>query len=866
EVCDFSDSSHDSNANAADDEVSSVVRSLIMNPPIMTTVVATTVAANTSSTLVPRAGDELVRASIFTDSAILDFEMPPQIYVPKWNVLNEYALDNSSACHGLVDHLAPLTCLCAEVRMRLDHTLREKKRLEGRFNRKADLFKERDVEMASLRAQLSLKEAKAKEEICLRGQVATIEAAEVIRASELESLKEHNATLEGKLSCDELSVKVASFKSEKDKLIDQVCMLEGTYFRLHDEVTGYKLFKEQIEVLQDKRVRVPSDCVVGLDSDLIKMALHMNKEFYPHYLTTIAGQMWILGRGLKLVVLKCLQSPEYLVALGGSIGPAINKGMQDGLAAGIDHGKVERGLIDVFAYNPSVEANCVSAIDALRMTAYVPYVSDNGVSPFLDLIMVRFVSIRPAPEPSTQDDPSVNSVYGYKSSSSASMGASRGLSFERSTKKSTKIYHLNDVLGLYCMSYSPSSMLHFCNLPAISGHPHILPDFCQFAFGMLYLPNIARMTSEGYDFGPETIVHSSGIILLLCRVSTPLGTRNVSIPWAVNGIAWIFLILGMPMIPSAFCSVPCSSSKDENEISGSGENFAFNEHGVGDSVHDLEDSHAFRSSLNVPTLIFESLHKILCGLSFSLLDVRMRGVKGSVSSHTHGWDKSSSSILDFRFFNLDFQYPLSLSSPSENVSVPREGVPSCLLNTPLSFLPFPFGLCLGDSDLSRVILEKTLSRSGLLEMLRERPDLRPLRIPEGLHRTRASSGSLRVLSGFGSLVGLGSQAPMGSDLVLNKLIEVIFCTNEGKPLALPWGRDPRLDSGVRVSTHVVRYDRSGTFIGQASSDIVTADADCLPRTGVLVVKGLASVILKGVRSQVQFLLGANNSEVATPNS
>nr|GEV29665.1 hypothetical protein [Tanacetum cinerariifolium] len=84
--------------------------------------------------------------------------------------------------------------------MRVDHTLREKKRLESIFNRQSDLFKERDVEMASLRAQLSLKEAKAKEEIRLCGQVATIEAAEVVRASELESLKEHNATLDGKVA------------------------------------------------------------------------------------------------------------------------------------------------------------------------------------------------------------------------------------------------------------------------------------------------------------------------------------------------------------------------------------------------------------------------------------------------------------------------------------------------------------------------------------------------------------------------------------------------------------------------------------------------------------------------------------------
>ncbi|GJS75409.1 protein kinase-like domain, concanavalin A-like lectin/glucanase domain protein [Tanacetum coccineum] len=65
-----------------------------------------------------------------------------------------------------------------------------------------------------------------------------------------------------------------------------------------------------------------------------------------------------------------------------------------------------------------------------------------------------------------QDDPSVNSSG---SSSSTSMGAARELSSGRSTIKSAKICPLTDILGLYCMSYSPSSMLRFCNLPAISG-------------------------------------------------------------------------------------------------------------------------------------------------------------------------------------------------------------------------------------------------------------------------------------------------------------------------------------------------------------------------------------------------------------
>ncbi|GKF49198.1 hypothetical protein Tco_0142449, partial [Tanacetum coccineum] len=45
--------------------------------------------------------------------------------------------------------------------------------------------------------------------------------------------------------------------------------------------------------------------------------------------------------GLKLVVMKCLQSLEYLAALGKAIGRAIDNGMQNGLEAGIDRGRVE---------------------------------------------------------------------------------------------------------------------------------------------------------------------------------------------------------------------------------------------------------------------------------------------------------------------------------------------------------------------------------------------------------------------------------------------------------------------------------------------------------------------------------------------
>ncbi|GJV13853.1 zinc finger, CCHC-type containing protein [Tanacetum coccineum] len=111
-----------------------------------------------------------------------------------------------------------------------------------------------------------------------------------------------------------------------------------------------------------------------------------------------------------------------------------------------------------------------------------------------------------------------------------------------------------------------------------------------------------------------------------------------------------------------------------------------------------------------------------------------------------------------------------------------------------------------------------------------------------------------VLSGLRLLVGLDLQAPSRLDLVLNKVVEMISCTNESKPLTLPWGRTLRLDSGVRERKHVVRgesntrfswyfvYNRSGhsgTLVRQRSAVIVTADADFLPRalTNPLLVCG-----------------------------
>ncbi|GKC34204.1 hypothetical protein Tco_1046588 [Tanacetum coccineum] len=72
-------------------------------------------------------------------------------------------------------------CLGAEVRMRVEHTLEQKDKLEDKCAEQAALLSEKDVEIADLKSLLSLKEAEAAEAILLRGQLSIVEAVDVLR-------------------------------------------------------------------------------------------------------------------------------------------------------------------------------------------------------------------------------------------------------------------------------------------------------------------------------------------------------------------------------------------------------------------------------------------------------------------------------------------------------------------------------------------------------------------------------------------------------------------------------------------------------------------------------------------------------------
>ncbi|GJV14576.1 hypothetical protein Tco_1359899 [Tanacetum coccineum] len=134
--------------------------------------------------------------------------------------------------------------------------------------------------------------------------------------------------------------------------------------------------------------------VEKLDVDLMEIACHLEEKFYPHLLTTIFGRRWLLTHGLKLVLVKCLNSSEYLTALEVAISRSIEKGMQDGLATGIDHGRVGRSLADIVAYNLSVEVDFNSALQELcevdfRLLANLKSHKDASIEDVMNLLRLE---------------------------------------------------------------------------------------------------------------------------------------------------------------------------------------------------------------------------------------------------------------------------------------------------------------------------------------------------------------------------------------------------------------------------------------------------------------------------------------------
>ncbi|GJT41457.1 hypothetical protein Tco_0941322 [Tanacetum coccineum] len=340
-------------------------------------------------------------ADSFYETVILNSKDAKRWYILRWNITNDSLLDDDFSCRTLVDRVAPpgffsalqnmdydqlfeefnvgaarQICLGSEVRSHTKHELELKEKFRAKYDARGVLLREKDTEIARLKSLVKEKETESAEVLRLRNQVSVLAAdksllsAEVSALKSVVSLKDTNISLldsrasylksaldDSQAACGEARNLISSLSSERDGLASKVSTLHSAF---HD-------FKEKMEAQQEAQAQELYNRVTELEAHVMDVSGRLEGEFYPAYLIALAGRRWLLTYGMELTMVKCLKSPEYQGILGHALGQAMDYGMQEGLAAGHEHGVAGTPLFAVVAYNPeTAESNYLDAVRALE--------------------------------------------------------------------------------------------------------------------------------------------------------------------------------------------------------------------------------------------------------------------------------------------------------------------------------------------------------------------------------------------------------------------------------------------------------------------------------------------------------------------
>ncbi|GJT88361.1 hypothetical protein Tco_1070078 [Tanacetum coccineum] len=264
-------------------------------------------------------------------------------------------------------------CLGSEVRSRAEHELELKEKLRGKYDARGVLLREKDAEIARLKSLVEEKETKSAEVIRLPDQVSILAADKSLLSAEVSALKSvvsqkdtdislldsrasylKSALDDSQAACGEARSLISSLSSERDGLASEVSTLHS----------AFRDFKEKMEAQQEEQAQELYNRVAELEAHVMDVSGRLEGEFYPAYLTALAGRRWLLTHGMELAMVKCLKSPEYQGILGHALGRAVDYGMQEGLAAGHEHGIAGTPLSAVVAYDPETAKN--NYFDAVR--------------------------------------------------------------------------------------------------------------------------------------------------------------------------------------------------------------------------------------------------------------------------------------------------------------------------------------------------------------------------------------------------------------------------------------------------------------------------------------------------------------------
>nr|GEV80330.1 hypothetical protein [Tanacetum cinerariifolium] len=89
-------------------------------------------------------------------------------------------------------------------------------------------------------------------------------------------------------------------------------------------------------------------------------------EEFKRYEDDRVEKRWVIGHGLRLAMMKCVESLEMRQAFADVVSAGVAKGMSEGLKHGVEHGRSQLGLESIEAYDPEAEDKFVAALQSLK--------------------------------------------------------------------------------------------------------------------------------------------------------------------------------------------------------------------------------------------------------------------------------------------------------------------------------------------------------------------------------------------------------------------------------------------------------------------------------------------------------------------
>nr|GEW05612.1 putative transposase (putative), gypsy type [Tanacetum cinerariifolium] len=287
---------------------------------------------------------------------------PKSVYRPEWGVTNGSLLDTPEACQDLVDHAAPPGYFSELCHMHNEEFLRQYNvnlarqvaigsQLRLRFEQEAKLLRKSVAQVARRDKRIQTREL----------EIKNLEALLETEADMKKVAEDKSAGLIKEL--EDMRARFSDLQVSNEHLSQQVATLQ-------EQVSGEEKLKaafEEFKRYEDDRVE--RRCA-ELDARLDALSIDFNGELYPHMLIAIASRRWVIGRGLRLAVMKCGESVEMRQAFADVVSARIAKGMSEGLRHEVENGQAQLNVESIKAYDPKAEAKFVAALQALKDLKY----------------------------------------------------------------------------------------------------------------------------------------------------------------------------------------------------------------------------------------------------------------------------------------------------------------------------------------------------------------------------------------------------------------------------------------------------------------------------------------------------------------